>query len=88
MGRAVEPDANTKAPRLYDLDAEIGERTNVAGSNPEVVAKLTALADKMAAEIGGTTPTARRPAGKVENPKILYPAEPGKLRAKAEKKTH
>jgi hypothetical protein len=42
----------------------------------------------MAAEIGGTTPTARRPAGKVENPKILYPAEPGKLRAKAEKKTH
>ena len=29
---------------LYDLDAEIGETTNVAGKNPEVVKKLQALA--------------------------------------------
>ncbi len=59
--------------RLYDLDAEIGEQTDVAAQHPEVVAKLKALADKMAAEIGGTTPTARRPAGEVKGAKTLYP---------------
>jgi len=59
--------------RLYDLDAEIGERTDVAAQHPEVVAKLKALADKMAAEIGGKTPTARRPAGEVKGAKTLYP---------------
>ena len=59
--------------RLYDLDAEIGEQTDVAAQHPEVVAKLKALADKMAAEIGGKTPTARRPAGEVKGAKTLYP---------------
>ena len=82
----VLPDADTKQPRLYNLDKEIGEQTNVAAAHPEIVAKLTALADKMTAEIGGTNPTSRRPAGKVENPKILYPAEPRKRPAKGKKK--
>jgi arylsulfatase A-like enzyme len=59
--------------RLYDLDAEIGEQTDVAAQHSEVVAKLKALADKMAAEIGGKTPTARRPAGEVKGAKTLYP---------------
>ena len=59
--------------RLYDLDAEIGEQTDVSAQHPEVVAKLKALADKMAAEIGGKTPTARRPAGEVKDAKTLYP---------------
>ena len=59
--------------RLYDLDAEIGEQTDVAAQHPEVVAKLKALADKMAAEIGGKTPTSRRPAGEVKGAKTLYP---------------
>lgn len=86
MGRAVKPDADTKTPRLYNLDAEIGEQTNVAASNPEIVGKLTTLAEKMSAEIGGSAPTARRPAGQVENPKILYPAEPRKPGAKGKKK--
>jgi arylsulfatase A len=78
MGRPALPDASTKAPRLYNLDAEIGEKTNVADSHPEIVAKLTELANKMAAEIGGTHPTARRPAGKVENSSMLYSAERSK----------
>jgi len=59
--------------RLYDLDAEIGEQTDVAARHPEIVAKLKVLADKMAAEIGGETPTARRPAGEVKGAKTLYP---------------
>ncbi len=75
MGRPVSPAAQTKEPRLYNLDAEIGEKTNVAASHPEVVARLTTLADKMSAEIGGGSPAARRPAGKVANPKLLYPGE-------------
>ncbi len=58
--------------RLYDLDADIGEQTDVAAQHPEVVAKLKTLADKMAAEIGGKTPTARRPAGEVKDAKTLY----------------
>ena len=75
--------------RLYDLDAEIGEQTDVAAQHPEVVAKLKALADKMAAEIGGKEPTARRPAGEVKGAKTLYPTadyipnEPKKPETKA-----
>jgi arylsulfatase A len=59
--------------RLYDLDAEIGEQTDVAAQHPDIVAKLKALADKMAAEIGGKEPAARRPAGEVKGAKTLYP---------------
>ena len=75
MGQATNPDANGKAPRLYNLATEIGEQTNLAEKHPEVVAKLQALADKMTAEIGGKEPAARRPAGVVDNPKTLYPTE-------------
>ena len=85
MGREAEPDAQTKAPRLYNLDTEIGEKTNVADAHAEIVAKLTALAEKMNAEIGGDSPSARREAGKVENPSILYPADRSK-KAKAKGK--
>ena len=75
--------------RLYDLDAEIGEQTDVAAQHPDIVAKLKALADKMAAEIGGKEPSARRPAGEVKGAKTLYPTldyipnEPKKAETKA-----
>jgi arylsulfatase A len=75
MGRPVEPDARTKEPRLYQLDEEIGEKTNVAARHPEVVEELRALGDKIMAEIGGGKAPARRPAGMVANPSFLYPAE-------------
>jgi len=67
MGRPVAPDAQTKEPRLYNLDTEIGEKTNIA-------------------EIGGRNPAARRPAGKVANPQLLYPAQPREPRPNAAKK--
>ena len=86
MGRSVMPDAQTKEPRLYNLDEEIGEKTNVAKQHPKIVSKLTALAKKMNAEIGGSQPAARRPAGKVENPSTLYPAEPRNRKKKPKKK--
>jgi arylsulfatase A-like enzyme len=39
---------------LYDLDADHGEKTNVAEQHPDVVKRLTALADKERAELGDT----------------------------------
>lgn len=78
-------DASGKEPRLYNLDEDIGERTNVASAHPEIVAKLQVLADNMAAEIGGGSPAMRRPAGVVANPVMLYPAE-DKARGATKKK--
>jgi hypothetical protein len=80
MGRSVSDDAKDAQPRLYNLDKEIGERTNVAAQNPEIVAKLTALAEKMKADIGKAGGPASRPAGKVQNPQPLYPSEGKKPR--------
>ena len=85
MGKDTPTDANGKAPRLYNLDTEIGEKTNLADKHPDLVAKLQALADKMTAEIGGKEPKARRPAGVVENPKTLYATEDSPPRGKPAK---
>ena len=85
MGQNTDPDASGNAPRLYNLDQEISEQTNLAAKHPEVVAKLQSLAAKMTAEIGGKEPAARRPPGVVENPKTLYPTEDGAPRGKQAK---
>lgn len=70
--------ASLDQPRLYNLDAEIGERTDVAAENPAVVNRLRALAVKMAAELGDGKPGPEvRPAGTVANPVTLYPTEDG-----------
>jgi len=74
-----------KTPRLYNLDTDIGETTDVSDKNPEVVTKLTALIAKMNAEIGGQQPTARRPAGIAENPVTLYPTQSKASKATAKK---
>jgi hypothetical protein len=72
MGQEAADDAK-KNPRLYHLDQDIGEKTNLAAQHPDIVAKLTALAEKMTTEIGGDAPKSRRPPGEVENPVTLYP---------------
>jgi len=59
---------------LYDLDADIGERNNLAGKHPEMVKELGALLDAHAKEIADH----QRPAGYVENAKPLI-SEPGDL---------
>lgn len=55
---------------LYNLSEDPGEVKNVAEQNPEVVARLSALAETMRADLGdslqGRTGTGVRPAGKVE----------------------
>lgn len=73
---AKPANADEKQPRLYNLDEEIGERTNLADAHPEIVTRLRSLAETLNTEIGGTHPTARRPAGSVENPVTLYATEP------------
>ena len=72
LGSEFRKDAQS-SPRLYNLDNDIGETSNLAEKHPEVVAKLKSLAEAMALEIGGNKPKARRPAGLAANPVTLYP---------------
>jgi hypothetical protein len=72
MGKEAADDAK-KNPRLYHLDQDIGEKTNLAAQHPDIVAKLTAIAEKMITEVGGDQPKSRRPPGEVKNPVTLYP---------------
>lgn len=81
MGRPVAADAQGNTPRLYNLDNEINERTNIAEAHPGIVHELTTLAERISKEIAGSNPSARRPSGKVGSPAFLYPSEnrkPGK----------
>ena len=68
-------EASKTNPRLYDLDADIGETTNLADKHPAVVEKLTKLAAATNDEIGGQKPKSRRPAGVAANPQPLYPID-------------
>lgn len=60
------------APQLYNVAEDIGEKSDVAAANPEVVARLTALAEKMDADLGITKagPGVREP-GRSSSPKPL-----------------
>ncbi|HQZ68915.1 MAG TPA: sulfatase-like hydrolase/transferase [Planctomycetaceae bacterium] len=72
FGNGVAPDAAIN-PRLYHLKNDIGEQTNIAADNPDVVSRLQSLATAFNAEISGSGPTARRPAGRVANASTLFP---------------
>ena len=54
MNRHIAPNdwAGFEAPFLIDLDADPGETRNVAAENPQVLARLLALADETRADIG------------------------------------
>lgn len=55
---------------LFNLETDIGETTDVAHRHPQVVERLTALADKMRAELGdqGKTGAGVREVGRLELP--------------------
>jgi arylsulfatase A len=58
---------------LFDLPADVGESNNVAAANPVVVARITALADRVRMDLGDvatkTTGSGVRPAANVQAPK-------------------
>ena len=78
--RSGEWKLHTLSGDLYNLAADIGETANVAADNPEVIARLEALAQACREDIGDTatdTPGAnRRPIGTVEDPKKLTEYDP------------
>ena len=49
LGEILEPVTELE---LYNLESDIGEQNNVAAQHPDVVERLTALADKARAELG------------------------------------
>jgi arylsulfatase A-like enzyme len=60
------------APRLYNLDSDVGELTDVAAQHPDVVKRLEDLAAQMDADLGiAKQGPGVRPPGKVAAPKPL-----------------
>jgi arylsulfatase A len=58
--------------KLYNLDKDIGEATDVAKDNPEVVKKLRGYVETMAADLGVDRPgPGVRPPGRAKDPKPL-----------------
>ena len=64
--------ASPEAPRLYDLDADLGERENLAAAHPQVVERLLGLAESMRSELAGPAPAGRRAEGRVAHPVPLF----------------
>ncbi len=65
---------------LYDLDADIGESTDVSTAEPDVVARLIAIIDEGRSALGderlGIEGAERRPIGRVDNPVPLTEFDP------------
>ena len=57
--------------RLYDLEADLGETTNLAEKHPEIVRRLTGYAERARNDLGdlGRPGKNQRPAGMVDDPK-------------------
>ena len=68
---AAQPVKHT-GPRLYNLDSDIGELTDVAAQHADVVARLQRLIEQMGADLGvvGAGPGVRAP-DRVERPQPL-----------------
>jgi len=49
---APADDVGMPRPVLYDLEADVAETTDVAADNPDVVARLSAIAEAARADIG------------------------------------
>lgn len=71
--RNQEKPASYAPLKLYDLEADIGEKTNVAADHPDVVKRLLDLAEKARDDLGDTAREGKgqRPAGLVVIPKPL-----------------
>jgi arylsulfatase A len=71
-GKKVDPENEPFKPKLYNLDKDIGEKTDVAADNPEVVKRLQELVAKIDADLGAARAgPGVRPPGRVEKPQPL-----------------
>ncbi len=69
IGKPKEPENGPFVPKLYNLDDDIGEKTDVADKHPDVVKRLQELVKKMDADLGATKQgPGVRPPGRVEKP--------------------
>ena len=70
----------TEQRELYDLDADIGETTDVIDLHPDVVARLDALAEACRHDLGDArlerSGTGVRPIGRVDDPAPLTEYDP------------
>jgi len=59
--------------QLYDLEADVAEKHNVADQHPDIVKRLLVLAEKAREDLGdaGRKGKHQRPAGWIENPRPL-----------------
>lgn len=64
------PKSEKNEALLFNVAEDIASENNVAAEHPEIVARLTKLADKMRADLGdrGKVGPGIRPLGKVDNP--------------------
>lgn len=66
------PSTQPFKPTLYNVETDIGEKSDVAAEHPEIVQRLRELAAKMAADLGATgVGPGVRPPGRVEDAKPL-----------------
>ncbi|MDD9987767.1 MAG: sulfatase [Spirochaetaceae bacterium] len=69
--------AALEASELYDLEADVGETTDLSGREPAVVRELLDLADACRDDLGdartGIAGADRRPVGRVDDPVTLLP---------------
>lgn len=64
--------AKPAGPRLYNLDIDIGEKTDVAAEHPEIVKRLEGYVEQMDSDLGvNKNGPGVRPPDRVENPKPL-----------------
>jgi arylsulfatase A len=91
FGTATAPKEKGKAgqrpvgPALFNLESDLGEKTNLAETNPEVVKELEALAAAMDADLGikaDSRGPGVRPLGRVEHPEPFLDHQ-AKVRANA-----
>jgi arylsulfatase A-like enzyme len=71
-GKKVPSETPSKTTRLYNLDTDIGESTDVARQHPEVVERLERLVADMNSDLGKSRPgPGVRPPGRVASPQPM-----------------
>jgi arylsulfatase A len=69
IGKPKAPEKEPFVPKLYNLDTDIGETTDVADKHPDVVRRLQESVAAMDADLGATKQgPGVRPPGRVKDP--------------------